>query len=227
MVRMVSARCSNEMGANRAWSSAKVCGMATCELSAHEATGGTREATTEAHRGGTTDEASPFSGSSGGGFFVESGQLEKALEVEGDTEGPVYEVMQADLKRAKSAASVAPSQCLEQCRSFIEKAKKGISDLEAERTSGMPKMVSKFFRRRFPGCLLQALETFSHMCQNPAGVPLMRHKWSCQQTVCRFRSSLTSGLINSPNHARSTVPELDLTILKSEQVQILKSTHIT
>ena len=43
--RMVSGRCSDGMGANRAWSSAKVCDMATCEQSAHEATGGIREAT--------------------------------------------------------------------------------------------------------------------------------------------------------------------------------------
>ena len=52
----------------------------------------------------------------------------------GDTKGPVYEAMQAELKRAKSAAQLQPASVrLEQCRSFIEKAKKRISDLEAEK----------------------------------------------------------------------------------------------
>ena len=61
-------------------------------------------------------------------------KLEKALEVLGDTEGPVYEAMQAELKRAKSAAQLQPASVrLEQCRSFIERAKKRISDLEAEK----------------------------------------------------------------------------------------------
>ena len=61
-------------------------------------------------------------------------KLEKALEVLGDTEGPVYEAMQAKLKRARSAAQLQPASVrLEQCRSFIERAKKRISDLEAEK----------------------------------------------------------------------------------------------
>ena len=48
-------------------------------------------------------------------------QLEKALEVLGDTEGPVHEAMQAELMRAKSAAQLQPASVrLEQCRSFIE-----------------------------------------------------------------------------------------------------------
>ena len=51
----------------------------------------------------------------------------------GDTEGPVYEAMQAELKRARSAAQLQPASVrLEQCRSFVERAKKRISDLEAE-----------------------------------------------------------------------------------------------
>ena len=60
-------------------------------------------------------------------------KLERALEVLGDTEGPVCEAMQAELKRAKSAAQLQPASVrLKQCRSFIERAKKRISDLEAE-----------------------------------------------------------------------------------------------
>ena len=51
-------------------------------------------------------------------------KLEKALEVLGDREGPVYEAMQAELKRARSAAQLQPASVrLEQCRSFIERAK--------------------------------------------------------------------------------------------------------
>ena len=61
-------------------------------------------------------------------------KLEKALEVFGDTEGPVFDAMQAELKRAKSAAQLQPASVrLELCRSFIERAKKRISDLEAEK----------------------------------------------------------------------------------------------
>ena len=61
-------------------------------------------------------------------------KLEKALEVLGDTECPVYEAMQAELKRVKSAAQLQPASVrLEQCRSFIERANERISDLEAEK----------------------------------------------------------------------------------------------
>ena len=38
-------------------------------------------------------------------------KLEKALEVLGDTEGPVYEALQAELKRRQVCSSVATSQC--------------------------------------------------------------------------------------------------------------------
>ena len=101
-----------------------------------KATGGIREATrrSEAHRGGTTDEASLSPEAVVEVSLSKVAKLETALEVLGDTEGPVYEAMQAELKRAKSAAQLQPASVrLEHCRSFIERAKKRISDLEAEK----------------------------------------------------------------------------------------------
>ena len=101
-------------------------------------------------------------------------------------------------------------------------AKKGVAVVmgqwtPSQRTSGMlprdwsPKMVSKFFGRRFPALQARLSEHWKQTCvaphghpgvlrwclspqerlqiqsscQNPLGVPLMRHKWSCQQAVCR------------------------------------------
>ena len=106
--RMVSARCSDGMGANRAWSSAKVCDMATCEHSAMKPQvasakppGGQRRTgvAPQTRRRLSLEAVVEVS-------LSKVAKLEKALEVLGDTEGPVYEAMQAELKRAKSAAQL-------------------------------------------------------------------------------------------------------------------------
>ena len=93
--------------------SAKVCDMATCEQSAHEATGGIREATrrSEAHRGGTTDEASPFSGSSGGGFFVEGGQVREGPRGVGRHGRSSLRGDAGRVEACQVCCSIATSQC--------------------------------------------------------------------------------------------------------------------
>ena len=116
---MVSARCSDGMGANRALSSAKVCDMATCHRW-HP-------------RGGHHRRARLLPEAEVGVSLSKAAKLEKVLEVLGDMEGPVYEAMQAESKRAKFAAQLQPpSVRLEQCQCFIETAKR-ISHLEAEK----------------------------------------------------------------------------------------------
>ena len=123
-------------GTNRAWSSAKVSHVAACEHSAHESADGLHEATrrSEAHMRGTTVEATPFSGGSGGGFSVQSGQVGEGSRGVGRHGRPSFRGDAGELKRAKSAAQLQPASVrLEQCRSFIERAKKRISDLEAEK----------------------------------------------------------------------------------------------
>ena len=111
-----------------------------------------------------------------------------------------------------------------------------------------PKMVSKFFRRRFPARQARSSEHWKQTCVAPHGHPGVLRWCLSPRSDSRFSRRCASGgsvdatqmelsassvqvpstipassgavrrlvLVNSSNHARSTVPELDLTILDSE-----------
>ena len=65
-------------------------------------------------------------------------KLEKALEVMGDTDGPVVVCLKEELEKARNVAKQRPlQQEVEECRKFITRSEKRISELDAERSSEM------------------------------------------------------------------------------------------
>ena len=67
---------------------------------------------------------------------VKIGKLEKALEAMWDSEGPVVDYLKTELEKARTAAKRRPVNVeVEECRKFIIRSEKRISELDAERAA--------------------------------------------------------------------------------------------
>ena len=107
-------------------------------------------------------------------------KLEKALEVMGDSQGPAVECMKLELEKARNGENVE----VEECRKFIIRPEKRISELDAERESEVVALDEAKER-----LLRMEAEQAAVPSEDPANIPIPL-VWQTQMDV--FKAQLAS-----------------------------------